>query len=143
MIRPATIGGGDWSAKDLVGHVAFWEEIALDQLAAWRAGEVLRFDERYGPGGVDGMNARNVALKATRSLDRVRGDSAATHEALLRELEGLTDHDWRSVPPSPTADRPRLGTRLGRILGGPGGQFSHAWAHLPDLDSYVARDVAS
>ena len=25
LIRPATIGGGDWSAKDLIGHVATWE----------------------------------------------------------------------------------------------------------------------
>jgi hypothetical protein len=29
MTRPATIGGGEWSAKDLLAHVAFWEELLL------------------------------------------------------------------------------------------------------------------
>src|SRR5207245_7846791 len=37
MVRPATIGGGQWSAKDLLAHVAFWEELAAQTLADWRA----------------------------------------------------------------------------------------------------------
>lgn len=36
MTRPATIGGGDWSAKDLLSHIAYWEELAVDTLTAWR-----------------------------------------------------------------------------------------------------------
>ncbi len=39
LARPATIGGGDWSAKDLLGHLTSWEEHALEALAAWRRGE--------------------------------------------------------------------------------------------------------
>ena len=38
MTRPATIGTGAWSAKDLLGHIAFWEELATETVAAWRAG---------------------------------------------------------------------------------------------------------
>jgi hypothetical protein len=37
--RRGTIGGGEWSAKDFLGHMAFWEEIALETLASWRRGE--------------------------------------------------------------------------------------------------------
>ena len=50
FVRRGTIGG-EWSAKDLMGHVAFWEEIALASLACWDRGEPLRFDQAYVPGG--------------------------------------------------------------------------------------------
>ncbi len=39
LVEPATIGGGDWSAKDLLGHLTTWEEIALASLDEWRRGE--------------------------------------------------------------------------------------------------------
>lgn len=39
LIRPGTIGGGSWSAKDLLGHLTSWEEIALASLHEWRRGE--------------------------------------------------------------------------------------------------------
>jgi hypothetical protein len=39
LVRPATIGGGDWSAKDLLGHIARWNEIAIEARDAWRRGE--------------------------------------------------------------------------------------------------------
>ena len=29
MVRRRTIGSGEWSAKDLMGHMALWEELAL------------------------------------------------------------------------------------------------------------------
>jgi hypothetical protein len=29
------LGGGEWSAKDLLGHLESWERHALDALAAW------------------------------------------------------------------------------------------------------------
>ena len=45
--RLRTIGGGDWSAKDLLGHVAFWEEIALVQIGFFRRDEVLRLDQEF------------------------------------------------------------------------------------------------
>ena len=38
LTRTATIGGGEWSAKDLLGHIAFWEELASGFAGDWRAG---------------------------------------------------------------------------------------------------------
>ena len=43
LIEPATIGGGDWSAKDLLGHIAFWEELAAQTLAASSPLPLVRF----------------------------------------------------------------------------------------------------
>jgi hypothetical protein len=40
----AGVGGGEWSPKDLVGHLCFWEERVLEALAAWDAGERAPID---------------------------------------------------------------------------------------------------
>lgn len=138
LTRPATIGGGDWSAKDLIGHIAFWEEVALEVLGAWRRGVGLNLAEAFAPGGTDGMNAWNQERKARWSLQRVQRDAQETHRRLVNEMEGLSDEDWRSLVPSPTARRARLGTRLGGVLGAPKRPFAHAFAHIPDLEAYVA-----
>ena len=42
--RPG-LGGGEWSPKDLVGHLSSWEEYALDALAAWERGARAPIDD--------------------------------------------------------------------------------------------------
>jgi len=136
LTRPATIGGGDWSAKDLIGHIAFWEEVAVEVLKAWRGGVGLNLAEAFAPGGTDGMNAWNQDRKARWSLQRVQRDSEKTHRALMREIQRLSGEEWRSVVPTTAARRSRLGTRLGGVLGAPKRPFGHAFAHIPDLEAY-------
>lgn len=138
VIRPRTIGGGDWSAKDLVAHVAFWEEVALAVLEAWRRGEGLSLAEAFAPGGTDGMNGWNQERKSLWSWDRVRGEARQTHGRLMDEIERLTEAEWRSSMPMTATRRVRLGTRLGGVLGAPRRPFGHAFAHIPDLEAYVA-----
>ena len=43
-IARAGVGGGEWSPKDLLGHLCFWEEKVLEALAAWDAGERAPID---------------------------------------------------------------------------------------------------
>jgi DinB family protein len=137
FVRRGAIRAGDWSAKDLMGHVAFWEEIALATIDTWRKGEALRFDQAYVPGGTDALNAWNEHRKAKWSAARVRRESAATHRRLIEEIEFLTAAEWASVIPSPTTRRTRLGTRLGSVLGATKHPFGHAFAHVPDLQASV------
>lgn len=132
LSAPATIGGGDWAAKDLVGHLAFWEELALSAIAAWRAG--TPFDA---VNDVDELNAGNQARKLDWPLDRVLEESRGTHELLLREIAGLSDDDWAS-PVASNLPRPEsLGKRLGGLTGSADGMFRHAFAHVGDLRAYV------
>jgi hypothetical protein len=137
FVRRGTIGGGEWSAKDLMGHIAFWEEIALATIDTWRKDEVLRFDQAYVPGGIDALNAWNEQRKAKWSAVRVRRESAETHRRLIEEIEFLTAAEWTSVIPSSTTRRIRLGTRLGQVLSETRHPFGHAFAHLPDLQRYA------
>ncbi len=52
---PATVGDGDWSVKDLIGHLASWEEIALERVAAVLEGTPSRWR-----GDADDVNASAV-----------------------------------------------------------------------------------
>ena len=133
FVRPATIGGGDWSAKDLLGHLTFWKENALRSLAQWRAGETYTLLEDYAEDdGVDALNAADHAAKAEMSVSDIKTLAASVHAELIFALSGVSDEEWGR----PVADD-TWGEELGSILGGPTGQFDHTAAHLEDLKAFV------
>jgi hypothetical protein len=139
LTRPATIGDGDWSAKDLVGHVESWEEIALRALADWRQGKT---PETQQPGywthqTVDRVNAENVQRKRGLGLSEVRSRSDRTHQAVMEAIQGMDDTEWTSPAPYPVDEPTTLADVLGGILSAPDRPFGHAFAHLPDLEAYV------
>jgi uncharacterized protein len=139
LVRPATIGGGDWSAKDLLGHLTSWEELALRSLAEWRSGEMpwTQATEK----SVDQVNAERVAARADRSLGEIRAEHDEVHGRLMEALAGISDEEWSQAPPFQT-DRPReLGGMLGSVLGAPNAPFGHAFAHLGDLEAFAEAHV--
>lgn len=125
------LGGGEWSAKDLIGHLASWEAFALDALAAWERGERAPIDDLQFTVSTSRINRGNVERKASWSLAKVRRDAERTHRELLDTLGSLSDTRWRR-PVSPRGRKP-LGVRLGGILGGPSGPFRHDEAHHASL----------
>ncbi|GEM_PF-652706 len=139
MTLRATIGGGDWSAKDLMGHIAFWEELAAQALADWRSRRRPGVEEIFDAGrpGTDAANARNQEHTASQPLKEVSQRADAAHRAIIEAIQGLTDDEWQAEPPYPDAHEATLGELLGAVLWGPAGPFRHASAHLDDLRSYV------
>lgn len=96
---PSDAGGPDWSLLDHVGHVADWQELALDYVARAASGGPWPSDEDFEGGDFDRFNEarrapwdrlapaeirrrleaghdRLVALARTISLDTVRTDDA-------------------------------------------------------------------
>lgn len=146
LVRESTIGGGEWSAKDLIGHLAAWEEMALRSLEEWRRGETPWVEREegpfHGPGNenVDAFNARAVEEKRRLSLDEVRRSSQEIHQKLVAEITALSDEEWRTKASYPTEGgrRNRLVTLLGAVLGAPKGPFAHAFAHIPDVEAFIA-----
>lgn len=132
--RPG-LGGGEWSPKDLVGHLSSWEEYGLDALAAWERGERAPIDDLQFTVSTSRINGQNVDRKAPWPVSKVRRESQRTHAELLEAIERLTDARWRK-PAAPRGRKP-LGLRLGGILGGPGGPFRHDEAHHPSLLMFV------
>ena len=134
------VGGGMWSPKDLIGHLASWEEHALDALHAWGRGERAPIDELWFTLSTSALNDQAVRRKASWSLARVRKDSERVHAELLAAIRGMTDARWQG-PATPRGRKP-LGARLGAIQQGSGGAlFTHDAAHLKSLSAFVAQQA--
>jgi hypothetical protein len=132
--RPG-IGGGDWSPKDLVGHLESWEEHALEALEAWERGERAPVDRLISSRSINAINADDVARKAALSYSETRRRADATHARIMAAIQGTSDARWRS--PTTARARKPLGRRLGELQGGPRGLFMHAHAHVEDLAAFV------
>ena len=130
------LGGGTWSPKDLIGHLATWEEFALDALAAWERGERAPIDDLAYTVSTSKINDQAVRRKASWTLAKVRRESERTHRELLDAISALSDERWRA-PVTPRG-RSQLGKRLGAILGGPGGGFHHDAGHHKSLAAFVS-----
>ncbi len=136
--RPATIGGGDWSAKDLMGHIARWNEIAIEALGSWRKGERPSVEDVWGD-GIDALNAENYERGKAASTEQARERLWRSHEALADAIRGMDNTEWHSKAPYETERRSWLGMMMGGITGAPKRAYGHAFAHLPDLKKYVSE----
>jgi hypothetical protein len=134
--RPG-LGGGQWSPKDLIGHLASWEEHALEALDHWSRGERAPIDGDLHVMGVNAVNARAVEARSALTYDEVLHDAEVAHASVVRALGIITEAAWER--PATSRGRKALGHRLGQILGGPTGDFRHAEAHLPSLRAFVER----
>jgi hypothetical protein len=134
--KRATIGGGEWSAKDLLGHLTSWQEHAMEALSAWERGDPAPVDAALkSKRGVDALNAKTFMQKAAMTWTDVRDQYDEVHGTLVKRLKKIADDVWNAPPSSGGATS--LGERIGGILGGPTGPFAHDDAHLDDLRSYV------
>jgi hypothetical protein len=125
--------GGDWSVKDLVGHLTFWQENALTALKEFRAGESSSLDKALREGGLDAVNLDALAAKAAMSSKEVLSLSERVSSELVEKISGMSDEEWtRRLPGGET-----WGSELGEILGGPDGRYRHAWAHVEELTAFV------
>jgi hypothetical protein len=135
MTKPG-VGGGTWSPKDLIGHLASWEEYALDAIAAWEREERAPIDDLQFTLSISALNDQAVGRKEGWSLAKVRRDADRIHEELLAAVGSMSDARWRA-PTTPRGRKP-LGTRLGAILQGSGGaHFAHDAAHIKSLSSFA------
>jgi uncharacterized protein (TIGR03083 family) len=136
---PATIGDGEWSAKDLVGHLTTWEEIALAAIDEWRAGERPAIEDTFAMGGGDALNADEVARKSTRTAPELLEAFDEVHGWLRERLRGVTPEEWTKAGPYEIDGDPRtLGSLIGGVLGSESGEFQHFAAHRSDLHAFSA-----
>lgn len=79
---------GDWSVRDLIAHVTWWNEEALKHLPlVIEGGSPPRYSSTYG--GIDAFNAMKTDKKRGLSLDQVRHEAEATHGRLIAYLEAV------------------------------------------------------
>lgn len=76
---------GPWSVRDILGHIATWEEEALKALAQILEGKRAPY------GDVNAFNAQEQARKRNFSLDQIKKELAATHERVVAFLAGAPE----------------------------------------------------
>ncbi|MBM3944422.1 MAG: ClbS/DfsB family four-helix bundle protein [SAR202 cluster bacterium] len=92
MTRPGV--AGDWSVKDVLGHVTTWEEEMMKAVQRRKKGGYVRHR-----GGVEGYNATESGRKRSLPLQQVLEDSDRTHRKVLRFLTTLTDEELAAERP--------------------------------------------
>ena len=137
FVRRETIGGGDWSAKDLAAHMGIWEELAIDVIDAFGRGERPAAEDRFTePGSGDRVNAEGVERFLDASAADVLARFQDLHRRVTTAIGSTSDETWTSAYPY-YPDDDSLDERIGSLLGSDDGRFTHASAHLPDLRAYV------
>jgi len=85
----------DWSIKDILAHVTWWEEEALKHLPhIAQGGRPPRYSVVYG--GIDTFNAQMTELKRDLPLAEVRKQLAETHNRLVDYIEDAPDELFTS-----------------------------------------------
>jgi uncharacterized protein (TIGR03083 family) len=126
------LGGGDWSIKDLLGHLSGYEE----QAVGVATGKKPRFDySKFN--SIDERNAADTERKRNWSLKRVRENLEQMRSALLEAIDAMDEQTWKAKIPT-RSGRSSLALVLGRLLAGDRhGLFAHDLAHIRDLEKSV------
>ena len=74
---------GEWSLKDLFGHLAFWDEHAMEEIERALAG-LPREDNAW-----QEMNETDYAARRVRPLPEQRSAMHQAHAALVERLESV------------------------------------------------------
>lgn len=132
LTTPTVLGDGTWSIKDLLGHLAAWEERAL-VVAGVRPSPASSLSFA----SADDFNAHHLALRRSWSLPKVRRNYVSVRSSLVSAIDGMTDDEWfRKV--SVANGTSALALVLARLLtGARHGYFAHDLAHGRDLEEAV------
>ena len=136
FVRRGTMGGGEWSAKDLAAHLGSWEEFSLGAIDGFRRGERPSIEKLYESRTGDQLNDQEVERFLHASAADVMARFDDLHRRLTSEIAAMTDGEW-AAEYAFDPDDDTLGERIGSLLGSDDGRFTHASAHLPDLRAYV------
>jgi uncharacterized protein (TIGR03083 family) len=78
---------GEWSVKDLIGHVAVWDSVAIDKVQGILAGA----DRPDVVETTDAFNSRTTEALREEPLDEMRESMGLVHSRLMRVLEDMAD----------------------------------------------------
>jgi hypothetical protein len=89
LLEPNAIG--EWSLKDLFGHIAFWDDLGRENAAlalSGRAREFIDYEE---------LNQADHASRQGRTLAEERTAMYQAHAALVADLEERTELDGSAI----------------------------------------------
>lgn len=90
LLQPGVVG--EWSIKDLLGHVATWEKESMTALGLIMQGKQPARYSSYG--GIDAFNEHQWQLQRTMPLEETHRQFLETHERLLTFLNAVPQHHY-------------------------------------------------
>ena len=114
----------EWSVKDMIAHICWWETFALVRIPVVAAGLPVALIDDF-----DALNAQVDDWVRTLSLDVVLEHFRVNEKLILSIIERYSFEEW--------ADETRPNYSAGslmRLLGG--NSFGHYYDHIPDLQAY-------
>jgi hypothetical protein len=84
---------GNWSVKDIIAHVTWWEEEALKHLPLIiKGGKPPRYSTKYG--GIDAFNAQMTEQKQGLSLSDVLAQMDEIHRRLVAYIQSVPEEEF-------------------------------------------------
>jgi hypothetical protein len=88
---------GEWSVKEILGHVALWDRYSVIQAERRLAGDLTEPD----PHDTDAVNAEDRDAKSTWDISEIQAELITAHDALVAAYTALPtfdqikiDEDW-------------------------------------------------
>ncbi len=139
MTRRDTIQYGiyydqECSFKDLLAHLICYEVYTLEAIRAWRRGSRhWAIDAVNDPRRGREIHYGGIAERAGSSLAAQVDEYQRVSAALEREIDDMTDQDWRSAPSfAPDAAADLGGMIEGILVLPPRPPYRHLPVHIPD-----------
>ena len=86
---------GEWSVRDILGHVTTWEEESLQALPVIARGEkAASYKQLYG--GIDAFNYQMTERKRALALDEVLRQLEETHRRLVEYIGASPEEQFNS-----------------------------------------------
>ncbi len=92
---------GEWTIKDLLGHMAMWHQVALQFIADYKQTGLpksLGFDD---DAAVDAHNRREAERRREWSVAQVGAELDASYRELAAAVAGLNDKQLNAPLPAP------------------------------------------
>jgi len=93
---------GEWTLKDVLGHIADWEWLGVEGLRHMAAGQPPQVEHVE---DVDAWNRAHAEARHEQSWDEVWADFHAARRALLAILEGMDQDDLGRLFSTPWVDQ--------------------------------------
>jgi hypothetical protein len=124
---------GDWSFKDVLAHVAYYEQATVKRLRAAATGTAPQPNPATAGMEMDERNHWVYEQQRARPLAEVQADEQQAYDALLSALEPLSDEDLFTAGRFAWLE----GDALWEVI--PGNVHDHYDEHIPPLRAWLAQ----
>lgn len=105
---------GEWSLKDLIGHLAYWDSVNRYEMETEFAGGMIISGDRDD----DTINAEQAAVRKDRSWDHVMAEVSANRDARIELHKRPSQYDQSGAGDHWDEHRAQIDAWLASNLGG-------------------------